>query len=259
MYFADFHYTAALMVIGAAIVFVVGGMDDLLDLPANLKFVILAIGSLALPVCNLAIVNLHGFFGIYTVPQWVAYPLTVLVILTIVNAINLIDGIDGLASGISAICLATFVYLYTDLRYVIFTVMSAALLGSVLAFMGFNIFGRVGRMKIFMGDAGSLILGYVLAYLAIKYMMVTDQDIYTDINPILIPYSLFIVPVFDLVRVALTRLAAGEPMFHADQRHIHHILMRCGLTMHQTLVVILGLVAFFIFGNLALDAGKDGA
>ena len=186
-------------------------------------------------------------------PQWVAYPLTVLVIMTIVNAINLIDGIDGLASGISAICLATFVYLYTDLRYIIFTVMSAALLGSVLAFMGFNIFGKVGRMKIFMGDAGSLILGYVLAYLAIKYMMVTEQDIYTDINPILIPYSLFIVPVFDLVRVAFTRLASGEPMFHADQRHIHHILMRCGLTMHQTLIVILGLMAFFIFGNLMLD------
>ena len=253
MYYADFHYTAALMVIGAAIVFVVGGMDDLLDLPANLKFVILAIGSLALPVCNLAIDNLHGFFGVYEVPQWVAYPLTVLVIMTIVNAINLIDGIDGLASGISVICLGTFVYLYTDLRYIIFTVMSAALLGSVLAFMGFNLFGKVGRMKIFMGDAGSLILGYVLAYLAIKYMMVTEQDIYTDINPILIPYSLFIVPVFDLVRVAFTRLASGEPMFHADQRHVHHILMRCGLTMHQTLIVILGLMAFFIFGNLALD------
>lgn len=253
MFYPDFHFTSALMVIGAAVVFLVGGMDDLLDLPANLKFVILAIGSLALPICNLAIDNLYGFFGIYEVPQWVAYPLTVLVIMTIVNAINLIDGIDGLASGISVICLATFVYLFTDLRYIIFTVMSAALLGSVLAFMGFNIFGRVGRMKIFMGDAGSLILGYVLAYLAIKYMMVTEQDVYTDINPILIPYSLFVVPVFDLVRVAFTRLASGEPMFHADQRHIHHILMRCGLTMHQTLAVILGLVVFFIFGNLSLD------
>ena len=253
MFYPDFHFTAALMVIGAAIVFVIGGMDDLLDLPANLKFVILAIGSLVLPICNLAIDNLYGFFGIYAVPQWVAYPLTVLVIMTIVNAINLIDGIDGLASGISVICLATFVYLFTDLRYIIFTVMSAALLGSVLAFMGFNIFGKVGRMKIFMGDAGSLILGYVLAYLAIKYMMVTEQDVYTDINPILIPYSLFVVPVFDLVRVAFTRLAAGEPMFHADQRHIHHIMMRCGLTMHQALAAILGLVVFFIFGNLLLD------
>ena len=253
MSYADFHYTAALMVIGSAIIFVVGGMDDLLDLPANLKFVILGIGSLVLPICNLTLDNLHGIFGLTVVPVWVAYPLTVLVIMTIVNAINLIDGIDGLASGISAICLAVFVYLYADLRNIVFVVMAAGLLGAVLAFMGFNLFGKVGKMKIFMGDAGSLILGYVLAYLAIKYMMVTEQDIYTDINPILIPYSLFIVPVFDLVRVALTRLASGEQMFHADQRHIHHIMMRCGLTMHQALAVILGLVAFFIFGNLILD------
>ncbi|MCR4994850.1 MAG: undecaprenyl/decaprenyl-phosphate alpha-N-acetylglucosaminyl 1-phosphate transferase [Bacteroidales bacterium] len=253
MSYADFHYTAALMIVGAAIIFVVGGMDDLMDLPANVKFVILTVGSLALPACNLTIDNLHGFFGLYAVPLWVAYPLTVLVILTIVNAINLIDGIDGLASGISAICLGVFVYLYADLRNIVFVVMAAGLLGSVLAFMCFNLFGKVGRMKIFMGDAGSLILGYVLAYLAIKYMMVTEQDIYTDINPILIPYSLFIVPVFDLVRVAFTRLASGEPMFHADQRHIHHIMMRCGLTMHQALVAILGLAVFFMAANLVLD------
>lgn len=253
MSYPDFHYTAALMVIGAALIFVVGGLDDLLDLPANLKFVILTIGSLVLPICNLTLDNLHGFFGIYVLPIWLSYPLTVLVILTIVNAINLIDGIDGLASGISAICLSVLVYLYADLRNIVFVVMSAGLLGSLLSFMGFNLFGRVGRMKIFMGDAGSLILGYVLAYLSIKYMMVTEQDIYTDINPILIPYSLFIVPVFDLVRVALTRLAAGEAMFHADQRHIHHILMRCGLSMHQTLAAILALVLVFIMGNLMLD------
>ena len=256
MSYPDFHYTSALMVIGAAIVFVVGGMDDLLDLPANLKFVILAIGSLALPICNLTLDNMHGFFGLYALPLWIAYPLTVLVIMTIVNAINLIDGIDGLASGISVICLAVFVYLYVDLRNIVFVVMAAALLGSILAFMGFNLFGKVGKMKIFMGDAGSLILGYVLSYLGIKYMMTAEQDIYTDVNPLLIPYSLFIVPVFDLVRVAVTRLLDGQPMFQADQRHIHHVLMRCGLTMHQALGVILGMVVAFIVGNLWMDAAE---
>lgn len=250
---AEFHLSSALMVIGATIIFLVGVLDDLVDLPANFKFVVMSIGSSALPICNLALDNLHGFFGLYEIPVWVAYPLTVFVILTIVNALNLIDGIDGLASGIAAICLAFFVYLYADVRYMIFDVMSAAMLGAVLAFMCFNIFGKVGRMKIFMGDAGSLILGYVLAYLAIKYLMVTKQDVYTHVNPILIVYSMFIVPVFDLVRVAVTRIASGFPMFHADQRHIHHILMRCGLSMHQALVVIIAMVVFFILGNMALD------
>lgn len=249
----EFHYSSVLMVIGASIIFLLGVMDDLVDLPANFKFVVLSIGSSALPICNLALDNLHGFFGLYEIPVWVAYPLTVFVIMTIVNSLNLIDGIDGLASGIAAICLAFFVYLYADVRYMVFDVMSAAMLGSVLAFMGFNIFGKVGRMKIFMGDAGSLILGYVLAYLAIKYLMVTKQDVYTHVNPILVVYSMFIVPVFDLVRVAVTRIASGIPMFHADQRHIHHILMRCGLSMHQALVVIIAIVVFFILGNMALD------
>lgn len=253
MSYPDFHFTSALMVLGAATIFLVGVMDDLIDLPANLKFVILTIGSLALPICNLVLNDLSGFFGLYSIPIWLAYPLTVLVILTIVNAINLIDGIDGLASGISAICLTIFVFLYADVDYLVFGVMSAGILGSVLAFMVFNLFGKVGGLKIFMGDAGSLILGYVMAYLAIKYLMVTKQEIYTFVNPILIVYSMFIVPVFDLVRVALTRVAYGFPMLHADQRHIHHVLMRCGLSMRKTLAVILGLVCFFILANLILD------
>lgn len=249
----DLHITAALMVVGATIVYLLGVIDDLYDLSANLKFIILAFGSAIMPICNLQIDNLYGLFGIYELPLWIAYPLTVLVIMTIVNAINLIDGIDGLASGISIICLFAFVILFMDMRTVVFSVLSAALLGGVIMFFCFNVFGRVGRMKVFMGDAGSLILGYVLSYFAIKYTMMSEQDIYTDINPILIPYSLFIVPVFDLVRVALTRLLSGEPMFQADQRHIHHVLMRCGLNMHQTLFVILFMVVSFIAGNLWLN------
>ena len=248
-----FQVTTALMIVGATIVYLMGVLDDLLDLSANLKFIILAIGSAMLPVCNLLIDNLYGFFGLYELPLWLAYPLTVLVIMTIVNAINLIDGIDGLASGISMICLIVFIYLFVDLRSIVFVVLSAALLGAVAMFFYFNLFGKVGGLKIFMGDAGSLILGYVLSYFAIKSMMITEQDIYSDINPILIPYSLFIVPVFDLIRVAFSRLLAGEPMFHADQRHIHHILIRCGLTMRQTLIVILVLVVAFILGNLFLN------
>ncbi len=250
----DFHISAALMIAGATVVYLMGVMDDLLDLSANLKFFILAAGSAMMPLCNLQIDDLYGLFGLGALPLWVAYPLTVLVIMTIVNAINLIDGIDGLASGISIICLVALTYLFYDLRMSVFMMLSSALLGSVAMFFCFNVFGRVGQLKIFMGDAGSLILGYVLSYLGIKYMMTAEQDIYTDLNPILIPYSLFIVPVFDLVRVAVTRLLDGQPMFKADQRHIHHVLMRCGLTMHQALIVILAMVVAFILGNLWLDA-----
>ena len=249
----NFHASAALMVLGASIIYVVGLLDDVLDLPARTKFFILLLASALVPVCNLLINNLQGLFGIYEIPRWVSYGVTVLSIMVVVNSVNLIDGIDGLASGFSIIVLGLMTMLFADLRSAVFMVISAGLMGSVLMFFLFNVFGKVGRMKIFMGDAGSLILGYVLAYLAIKYTLIAEKDIYTDVNPLLIPYSLFIVPVFDLVRVALTRMFAGEPMFRADKRHIHHILMSTGLTMHQTLAVILMLVGGFIGLNLLLD------
>ena len=90
-YFSDtvttpsFHLTAALMIIGASIIYIVGLLDDLLNLSANLKFVILAVGSVMMPICNLQIANLYGLFGLEALPIWVSYPLTVLVIMTIVN------------------------------------------------------------------------------------------------------------------------------------------------------------------------------
>ena len=234
----SFHISAAIMALGAAIIYLVGLLDDLLDLPATTKFIIMFVASAFMPSCNLVIGNLHGLFGLYELPMWLGYGLTVLVIMTQVNALNLIDGIDGLSSGISIIALAVFTYNF---------------IGAVSVFFFFNVFGKVGRLKIFMGDAGSLILGYVLAYLSIKYMLVSENDIYTDINPLLIPISLFLVPVFDLVRVALTRLAVGEPMFKADKRHIHHVLMSAGLNMHQALCVILALVLCFLLLNLWLE------
>lgn len=248
-----FHISAAVMVLGACIIYLVGLLDDLLDLPATTKFIIMFVASALIPSCNLVIGNLHGLFGIYEMPMWLGYGITVLTIMTTVNALNLIDGIDGLSSGISIIALGVFTYTFMDLRNIIFSVASAGLMGSVCMFFLFNVFGRVGRMKIFMGDAGSLILGYVLAYLGIKYMLVSERDIYSDNNPLLLPFSVFLVPVLDLIRVALTRLSLGQPMFQADKRHIHHVLMSAGLNMRQALCVILTLVIAFIILNLWLE------
>ena len=178
--------------------------------------------------------------------------MTVLVIRTIVNAINLIDGIDGLASGISIIPLILFTYLYARMNAPAFAIGSAALLGAVLIFFLFNVFGKSGGYKIFMGDAGSLFLGYILAYLSIKYLMLNEEVFTFHGDALLTPYTFLIVPVFDLVRVAFTRLYLHIPIFKADKRHIHHVLMGCGYTMHQTLAIILGLVLFFMVLNYAL-------
>ena len=247
------HLSSAVMVLGAACIYTIGLVDDIKNLSAMVKFVFMLIASSLMPLCHLLITDIHGLFGIHELPIWLAYGITVLTIMTIVNAVNLIDGIDGLASGYAIIVLAILINRFLDLRAPTFTLLGASLAGSVLAFFLFNVFGHIGRRKIFMGDAGSLILGYVMAYLGIKYLILSEGDIYVHGNPLLVPYSLFIVPVFDLVRVALTRIIAGQPMFQADKRHIHHILIDIGLTMHQTLATILMMVIVFIIANLVLQ------
>lgn len=251
--YADFTFSAVWMILGGVVIYMIGLLDDLLDLPASVKFMVLLACSLLMPFCSLMIGNAYGLFGVHELPLWQSFPITVLVILTIVNALNLIDGIDGLASGIAAICLVVFIVMFNDLRSTFFVVLSAAMLGSVMMFFFFNVFGRECGYKIFMGDAGSLILGYVLSYLAIKLMLVSDHNVYFQGNPMLIPYSLFIVPVFDLVRVFFTRLFSGQSVFRADKRHIHHVLMSFGFSMHATLVAILLLVLSFLLVNVGMS------
>lgn len=250
----QFTYSAVLMILGSVVIYLIGLLDDLLNLPAITKFFFMLCCSILLPFCSLMINNVHGLFGFYELSLWVGFPITVLVILTIVNSLNLIDGIDGLASGIACVCLIVFILIFQDLHSIFFMTISSALLGSVLVFFCFNVFGRERGYKIFMGDAGSLILGYILSYLAIKTILICDKDIYFIGNPLLVPYSLFIVPVFDLVRVFFTRLLNGQSVFVADKRHIHHVLMSSGLSMRASLATILLLMLFFLLVNLGLGS-----
>ncbi|MBQ6964917.1 MAG: undecaprenyl/decaprenyl-phosphate alpha-N-acetylglucosaminyl 1-phosphate transferase [Bacteroidaceae bacterium] len=229
-----------IMVVGALLIYLIGILDDLKGLKATHKFIIQSIAALLFPLCNLMISNLHGLFGVHEIPLWISYPLTVFVILLIVNAINLIDGIDGLASSIAFLILGSFAYLYYKLDAYLFSLISISLAGATLAFFFFNFYGKVGRLKTFMGDSGSLFLGYVIAYLAIKYQMSNETGgfPYRE-ESLLISFTLVFLPSIDVIRVALQRKFNGKSMFEADKTHIHHRIMQMGLDMHQTLAVIL--------------------
>jgi UDP-N-acetylmuramyl pentapeptide phosphotransferase/UDP-N-acetylglucosamine-1-phosphate transferase len=239
-----FGLSNVMMIIGAIIIYIFGIFDDLKGMKATHKFIIQTIAALIFPLCNLMISNLHGLFGIHEIPIWIGYPLTVFVILLIVNAINLIDGIDGLASGLAFLILGSYAYLYHELHAHLFSIISTSLAGATLAFFFFNMYGKVGRLKTFMGDSGSLFLGYVIAYLAIKYQM-TQEPLgfpYRE-ESLLISFTLVFLPCIDVIRVALGRKFNGKPMFEADKTHIHHRIMQMGLDMHQTLAVI---ITFFV-------------
>ena len=240
-----FSLPTILVLIGMFMLYLIGILDDLFGMKASVKFGIQLVVSMLLPCCGLYIDNLHGFLGLYELPIWVGYGLTVFISLLIVNAVNLIDGIDGLASSLSVLALLGFCIFFFILKIKLTTIYCAALGGSVLAFMFYNLFGSVKRgTKTFMGDTGSLTLGYALAFLAIRFAMLPEpMGKSYPFNPpytaILLSLTLVAVPCFDLIRVALVRLFNGLPIFHPDKRHIHHKCLRAGFSMHASLVLII--------------------
>lgn len=249
-----FRSSTLVMAVGIFLIYIVGVVDDLMGMKAIHKFAVQLLAALAMPFCGLFINNFYGLFGFYELSFWFSYPLTVFVILLIINSINLIDGIDGLASGLSVCILTSFIFHFMQTEYTfVYAIVAAGVLGTVFAFFCFNMFGSVkNNTKIFMGDSGSLFLGYVLAYLSIKYEMNNEAILPYRSDALMVSFTLMLIPTFDLVRVALGRLLRKKPIFGADKTHIHHRVMEAGCTMHQAWWVIIGLHFFFCLVNYFL-------
>lgn len=245
-----FGVSTIAMTFGGLIIYLIGLIDDRYGMKASHKFVIQAVAALILPMCNLVITDLNGILGFHLIPFWIGYFLTVVTILIIVNAINLIDGIDGLSSGLCMLILLAYTLLFYE--NVAIASLDAAIVGSLFVFWLFNVFGRVGGMKIFMGDAGSLFLGYVCAYMSIKSLMRPIAPENCGEKQMLISITLLLIPVLDVIRVALQRKFTGHGIFEPDKTHIHHILMSVGLSMHAALVCILSLFLLICVINYAL-------
>lgn len=241
-----------IMAAGSLLIYLIGIFDDRFGMKASHKFVIQAVSALFLPLCGLLITDMNGIFGLHEIPIWVGYPLTVILIMTIVNAINLIDGIDGLASGLCIFILSAYAYVFVQCGHVMIASLDAAIVGSLVVFWCFNVFGRVGRYKIFMGDAGSLFLGYVCAYMSIKSIMRPIAPVDCGEEQMLISVTLLLIPVMDVVRVAFQRRLTGHDVFEPDKTHIHHLFMAVGLSMHGALANIMALFALICVINYSL-------
>ena len=240
--------------ISVILIYAVGIIDDFIGLNAKIKFFVQCITAITLPSCGLYINNLYGFLGIHEIPYAIGAPITVFVIVFIDNAINLIDGIDGLSASLSAIALTGFLCCFFAEGLRIYCLFIAALIGVLLPYLYFNIWGKPEKnRKIFMGDSGSLTLGFILGFLFIKLSMNTPLLTTPADERFLFAYSLLIVPVFDTVRVIIHRIRTRRPLFQADKNHIHHKLMKAGLSQHITLIIILGIDIFFILFNLLLS------
>lgn len=248
------------MAVGAFLIYIVGAVDDLVGVKANYKFLMQLVAALLMPFCGLMINNFYGLFGLYELPLWFSYPFTAFIILLIVNSVNLIDGIDGLASGLCICILVIYVCLFVQMENtLIYAVGAAGLIGSLVAFFCFNMWGNAKKgTKTFMGDSGSLFLGYAIAYLSIKYATYNPDVLPYRSEALMVSYTLLIVPTFDVIRVALLRLYRRRPIFGADKSHIHHLVMAAGFSMHQTWWIIIGLFFFFcVFNGLLYKCISD--
>ncbi len=210
-----------------AVLFGLGIMDDLKDLSAKYKFIVQAGLAALIAISGIRITSFDGLFGIEELPVMAQYTFTFLAVVGITNAFNLIDGIDGLAGGLGFMSLVTLGIFLTMSGDVNTALIAFALAGGILAFMYFNL----NPARIFMGDTGSLVLGFVVAVLCIRLLQV---NAFTP-NPVLSHAPVFVlgivlIPVFDTMRVFATRIWKGNSPFKADKTHIHHLLTNQGFS-----------------------------
>lgn len=241
------------LICGLVLLYLTGIADDLMGVRYRQKFVIQIICACFFPIAGLWTNNLYGLFGIYVLPFWIGMPFTVLIVVFITNAINLIDGIDGLASGLSCITLFVFGFLFINKGLWTYGMISFSTFGVLVPFFYYNVFGSAERArKIFMGDTGSLTLGYILSFLAIKYSQNNlEVTSYTE-GAFLIAFSTLIIPAFDVIRVVIVRIRNGQNPFEPDKNHIHHKFLAMGFTPRRAMLSILGMACFFSCLNIVL-------
>lgn len=218
----------------------VGLFDDLRDLKPYGKFAAQILAVLLLYfVCDLRLDNLHGIFGIYEIPMVISLPLTLFACVGLINSLNLIDGIDGLSSGYSIVASILFAaWTYVQSCNVNLLIV-CALIGALVPFFIYNVFGR--SYKMFIGDAGSHLLGIIFCIVTLN--VVNSPSSEAGIEAALIPFALAVLshPVFDTLRVMTMRICKGHSPFKADKTHLHHALVEKGLTHLATTLTIVGL------------------
>jgi UDP-GlcNAc:undecaprenyl-phosphate GlcNAc-1-phosphate transferase len=237
-----FIYDIKNMFLGASIMLVMGVLDDRYDLRAALKLTIQLLLAHFVYYHGIAIDSLHGILGIYEIPVYMQHILTLVVITGVVNAFNLMDGIDGLAAGLSMISFTALTFLSFYVQNYDLAIIFIAFTGALAGFLWFN-FSK--SQKTFMGDAGSLVLGFVLVSSSILLLKSADTPEKVNvIFPSLV--GIMILPVFDSLRVYIRRLRSGKSPFQADRTHIHHLVLQLGLKHRKASLVIVLMVLIIV-------------
>ena len=248
---------------GLTILFIVGLKDDLVVISPGAKLItqIFAV-TFILANPSFTIDSLHGFLNIEEIPHYLYLIIAGFMMLTIINSYNLIDGIDGLASVVGIVIMVIYTTIFYLTEEYFFALLAITVNASLMSFLGFNL---SSDKKIFMGDTGSLIVGFVISILTLKFLALNPAD-YTELpflleNAPLIAISILIVPLFDTARVFAIRIANKKGPFSPDRNHTHHVLIDYwGLTHRQASFIIgcfnlLFVMLFIVLGSRAKNMG----
>ncbi|MEI8274026.1 MAG: MraY family glycosyltransferase [Paludibacter sp.] len=240
------------IIVGVFFILIVGFVDDLIDIKAYWKLLgELVSGFFLIVVSDIRLTSLHGFLGINELPVFASYFLSIFVFIAIINALNLIDGVDGLASGLGILYSLFFALYFSYTGSVNLAISAYAMVGSLAVFFIYNVFGK--KNKIFMGDTGSLLLGYMLTLYVFQFCEMNAYPQKFHLSELFqmkaapaVTVCVLMVPLFDTIRVMLTRIKKGVSPFHPDKNHIHHLLLKTGLKHRQVTYVLLLVTGVFI-------------
>jgi len=219
------------VLIGSFIIFLLGIFDDIKPIPAKYKFLVQIIAAIIVVVYGQIYFTELTFLGLkIEFSLLISYVLSVFFIVAISNAINLIDGMDGLASGISSIYFATIATIAIVLNRLggLDIVLSLIMLGATLGFLAWNF----PPAKIFMGDSGSLFLGFMISVIALLGFKVTT------LTSLVIPITILAIPIFDTLLAILRRVLKGESIGSPDKEHFHHQLLKLKFSTKTSLIII---------------------
>ncbi len=245
---SDFLIEHKTLLLGSFVLLVMGVIDDKIDLRASLKLVVQLLIAHFVYAQGIKIDSFFGVLGIYEIPEMAKYFLTIVVITGVVNAFNLMDGIDGLAAGLAITAFLAFAGLAFLTGMNGLAIIFIAFAGALIGFLRFN-FSK--SKKIFMGDAGSLALGFIIIVSAIMLLQASESTKYINL---VIPgvIGILIVPVFDSLRVYRRRIKKGKSPFDADKTHFHHLVLQLGFK-HKwaTILIVFIVILIFIIGIIS--------
>ncbi len=243
LYYAELNSILA----GALILFAIGVKDDLYPITPVKKFGGQLIAALIVVIQgNVRMVSLYGLMGINDLNYTVGVVLSIALFLFLINSFNFIDGINGLAGGVGVIAISTFAYFFYRMDELLFLILCLSYIGALLAFLRYNF----GKGRIFMGDSGSMVLGFVITVITLFFIQKSvtyEPNIFFAISSAVFAFAVLIIPVFDTIRVVLIRVfILRRSPFSADRNHIHHALLDIGLSQIKATSVLLAANLFFV-------------